>query len=152
MPTIGLRFFTVYGEWGRPDMAHFIFCDKMMSNLPIEVYNNGNMERDFTYIDDIIEGILLVIENENMVQRANIYNIGRGKPEKLMNYIKEIEKSLNKKAKINFKPLQAGDVEKTFADISKIKEDFGYSPKTDISTGIKKFVNWYLKFYKHAQN
>jgi UDP-glucuronate 4-epimerase len=159
MPTTGLRFFTVYGPWGRPDMALFLFTKAILEDKPIDVYNYGNMQRDFTYIDDIVNGIVKVLENppkgkekiENpsvSVAPYKIYNIGNSAPVKLIDFIDAIEKALNKTAKRNLMPLQPGDVEKTWADVDDLITDLGYKPETDINTGVKKFIEWYKLFYK----
>jgi UDP-glucuronate 4-epimerase len=145
--TTGLRFFTVYGPWGRPDMAYYLFAEAISKNTPIKVFNNGEMERDFTYIDDIVNGVTKIIE-ANIVDRDHykIYNIGNNKTESLMDFITIIEKALNKKASKEMMPMQAGDVPKTWANIKEIKNDFEYQPKTSISVGISKFINWYLNY------
>lgn len=148
--TIGLRFFTVYGPWGRPDMAMFLFTDAIIDNKPIKVFNSGNLSRDFTYIDDIIEGILATIHKEGTTEISNyeLFNIGNSKPEKLMDFISEIEKALDKKASKDFLPMQPGDVEKTWADISDFQSKYHYNPQTSIKNGINEFVKWYVKYYK----
>ena len=145
--TTGLRFFTVYGPWGRPDMAYYLFAEAISKNTPIKVFNNGEMERDFTYIDDIVNGVTKIIE-ANIVDREHykIYNIGNNKTESLMDFITIIEKALNKKASKEMMPMQAGDVPKTWANIKEIKNDFDYQPKTSISVGISKFIDWYLNY------
>ena len=163
LPTTGLRFFTVYGPWGRPDMALFKFTQSILSQEPINVYNFGNHTRDFTYIDDIIGGIIKVLDNHpspdnnwsgDMPDPATsnapwkIFNIGNNKPVQLMDYIYALETSLGKKAQINYLPLQQGDVTDTCADITEITKNFQYSPNTSISEGIKKFVDWYCKYYE----
>lgn len=149
LPTIGLRFFTVYGPWGRPDMALFKFTKNILENKSIDVYNNGNMVRDFTYIDDIVQGIIKSIDTILPLQNLyKIYNIGNNNPIKLMDFVKEIEKQLNKKATINFMPIQKGDVEKTYANVEDLINDLGYKPNTTISYGIEKFIQWYMSFYK----
>ncbi|MCF6366606.1 MAG: NAD-dependent epimerase [Bacteroidales bacterium] len=163
IPTTGLRFFTVYGPWGRPDMALFLFTKAILENKPINVYNNGNMMRDFTYIDDIVEGIFRVVKkpakanpnwsNKNPDPASSsapykIYNIGNGSPVQLMDYIKAAEKALGKKAEKNFMPMQPGDVQKTFADVESLKKDFNYKPDTSIETGVNEFIKWYRKYYK----
>jgi len=140
----GLRFFTVYGPWGRPDMALFIFTKAILEEKPIEVYNYGKMKRNFSYIDDVVEGVILTIRNPVPFE---IYNIGNNKAEELMDFIKEIEKNCNKKAIIKFLPLQPGDVIATVADIQKISK-LGYCPKVNIEEGIKRFVAWYRDYYK----
>ena len=163
LSTTGLRFFTVYGPWGRPDMACFKFVDSIINDRSIDVYNHGNHSRDFTYIDDITDGVLNVLDKPSEIDISwdpkepllssssvpwRIYNIGNGKPVDLMDYIKEIEKHLNKKAIINYMPKQKGDVDNTLADISKIKRDFNFVPKISIQHGIAEFINWYIDFYK----
>ena len=145
--TIGLRFFTVYGPWGRPDMALFLFTDAIINNKPIKVFNNGNLSRDFTFIDDIISGILkTLLQKSRNSSLYKIYNIGNSFPIKLTDFINLIEKNTNRKAKINMLPMQAGDVNQTWADINELKKDYKYSPKTKIENGVKSFINWY-KFY-----
>ncbi len=148
--TIGLRFFTVYGPWGRPDMATWIFTKKIINDEPIEVYNNGNMERDFTYIDDIVSGTISVLDycGSQNFQKAKIYNIGNNKPENLLEFISVIEKYLNKEATKVLMPIQPGDVPKTYSDISEIKKDFGFFPSTNIREGIPKFIDWYKAYHK----
>lgn len=150
LPCTGLRFFTVYGPWGRPDMAYFKFVKNILENKPIDVYNHGDLSRDFTYIDDIIAGILLLIENpsSNSPPYA-LYNIGNGQPEQLMDFIHTIEQALGKKAMLNFLPMQAGDVTQTYADITQLTTHFHYQSQTPIAEGIKQFVSWYLSFYKN---
>tara|TARA_R110002072_G_scaffold178222_3_gene334274 strand:+ start:318 stop:1325 length:1008 start_codon:yes stop_codon:yes gene_type:complete len=158
MPVSGLRFFTVYGPWGRPDMALFIFTKKILNGEKIDVFNNGQHKRDFTYIDDIVEGVVRVADNiatgnvdwnsdkpDPATSKAayRLYNIGSHSPVELMYFIELIEKNLNKKADINYLPLQAGDVPETYADVDTLIENVGYSPSTPIETGIENFVNWY---------
>jgi UDP-glucuronate 4-epimerase len=140
----GLRFFTVYGPWGRPDMALFKFTKAILAGEPIEVYNNGKMRRNFTYIDDIVEGVLLALDHPAAYE---IYNIGNSRAEELMDFIREIEKNLGKKAEINYLPMQPGDVVATVADISKLQK-LGYDPKTNIDVGIRNFVAWYREYFK----
>ena len=162
LPCTGLRFFTVYGPWGRPDMALFKFTKNILADKPIDVYNDGNMVRDFTYIDDIVEGIIRILKkpatpnpnwNGNDPDPATsyapyrIYNIGNGRPVQLLDYIDALEKSLNKKAIKNFMPMQPGDVLKSSADTTLLKEKLGYQPQTTTQEGIKKFVEWYLDYY-----
>ena len=142
--TTGLRFFTVYGPWGRPDMAPMLFADAITNDRPIKVFNNGEMSRDFTYIDDIIAGIVKVISNPSY---SNIYNIGNNAPLSLMTFIETIEDALGKKAEKNFMPMQDGDVVSTYADVSGLINDFGYKPDTSLEDGIGKFVKWYKEFY-----
>jgi UDP-glucuronate 4-epimerase len=163
MSVTGLRFFTVYGPGGRPDMAPFLFTDKILRDEEIQVFNNGEMFRDFTYIDDIVTGIMDVIDNpatknENWNPEQpeastsycayRILNIGNDKPTKLMDFIKAIEKASGKKAKIDFKPMQPGDVVGTAASIIKLNAINGFEPKTDINEGIQNFVGWFKKYYK----
>ena len=142
--TTGLRFFTVYGPWGRPDMAMFIFADKISRGEKIEVYNNGNMKRDFTYIDDIINGIRASIDKN---YKCEIFNLGNNKSEELMHIVSSIENSLGKKALIDFKPIQPGDVKKTNANIDKSKKLLGYAPAVNVDFGIKKFISWYKDYH-----
>lgn len=149
--TIGLRFFTVYGPWGRPDMAMFLFTDAIARKKPIRVFNEGNLERDFTYIDDIVEGIERVILKKHQDSRTKykLYNIGNSKPVKLMDFINEIEKRLGVDAEKQMLPMQPGDVSRTWADIESLKKDFGYKPKTSVEEGVEKFIDWYSSYYKH---
>ena len=142
-----LRFFTVYGPYGRPDMALFKFTEAILKDEPIEVYNHGDMERDFTYVTDIVQGFVKALEKPMGFQ---IINLGGGNPVKLMDFINIIEENLGKKAGINFLPMQPGDVEKTYANISKAKELLGYEPKVAIKEGVKNFLDWYLKEVHHA--
>lgn len=145
--TTGLRFFTVYGPWGRPDMAYYLFTKNILENKPINVFADGLLKRDFTYIDDIIDGMTLILNKTINKKRSEIFNIGNNKPIVVNDFIKTIEKSLNKKAKINFLPMQNGDVQQTYADLSKISKYVNFQPKTDIETGILKFCDWYKDFY-----
>lgn len=164
LPTTGLRFFTVYGPWGRPDMALFLFTKAILNDESIDVYNNGEMFRDFTYIHDIVEGIFRLIAkiptgnkewNPNnpdpslSIAPYKIFNIGNSKPVKLLDFITEIENNLGKKAKIKFLPLQPGDVQETWANIDDLRNTINYSPKINIDEGIKNFINWYKEFYKN---
>ena len=142
--TTGLRFFTVYGPWGRPDMAYYIFTKKILNGEPISVFNNGNMKRDFTFIDDIILGTKAAIEKNYSFE---IFNLGNNKSVNLLDFIKTIENKLNKKAIINFQPMQSGDVKETYADISETEEELGFKPKTSIDEGIPKFIKWYKSYY-----
>lgn len=137
---IGLRFFTVYGPFGRPDMAYFLFTKAIDNNQPIEVFNHGNMKRDFTYIDDITDGIVLAMRSK---VTFGIYNLGNNKPEALMDMIHLLECYLGKKASLIYKSLQPGDVLETYADITKSQQDLGYLPKTSLEKGLKQFVLWY---------
>ncbi len=149
IPTTGLRFFTVYGPWGRPDMALFLFADSILQDKPINVFNHGNMVRDFTYVDDIVESITRLIpkpapENEDKVT-CQVFNIGNSSPVKLMEYIEALEGALGKIAKKNFMDIQAGDVPATHADVSKLEKYVDFKPKTPIQFGVRKFVEWYLQ-------
>lgn len=159
LPTTGLRFFTVYGPWGRPDMALFLFTKAIINDEPINVFNHGNMIRDFTYIDDIIEGAKRVINNPPKSVTSNqqlttttsapykIYNIGNSTPVRLLAFIKAIEKTLGKKAKMNMMDMQPGDVQITHSDITDLINDFVYKPETTIEYGVRKFIKWYLTIY-----
>lgn len=164
LPTTGLRFFTVYGPWGRPDMALFIFTKAIQEGKPIEVFNNGKMKRDFTYVDDIVEGIIRVIDNPpagntNWTGKApdpstskapyKIYNIGNSDPLNLMDFISAIENALGKKAIIEYKPMQPGDVPATWADTDDLSKDLNYQPHTKVIEGVGKFIEWYNAFYKN---
>ena len=163
LPATGLRFFTVYGPWGRPDMALFLFTNAMLAGRPINVFNNGNMERDFTYIDDIIEGVVRVLDkvpvadpNWNRMEPDpatsycpwRIYNIGNNNKERLMRYIEVLEDCLGRKAEKNFLPMQAGDVPATYADVTDLVRDVGFQPNTSIEKGVRSFVDWYRHYYK----
>jgi len=163
LPSTGLRFFTVYGPWGRPDMALFIFTKAIFEDKPINVFNNGEMMRDFTYINDVVESIRRLIDKPAIASKDfdqdspkssiswaphRIFNIGNSKPTQLMKYISVIEKCLNKKARINFMPMQMGDVKATYADTSSLESWIQYKPNTPIEEGVKNFVDWYLDFYK----
>lgn len=164
LATTGLRFFTVYGPWGRPDMALFLFTKKILAGEPIDVFNQGDHARDFTYVDDIVEGVVRVtladpaVANKDWdslkpdpatsIANYRLYNIGHGKPEPLMKYIELLENYLGKKAEKNFLPMQIGDIAKTSADVSDLERDFGYKPSTTIEEGVKAFVEWYREFYK----
>lgn len=162
IPTTGLRFFTVYGPWGRPDMALFKFTKKILNNEPIDIYNNGNLSRDFTYIDDIVEGIVRLIDviperNGEWTPESGspatssapyrIYNIGNGSPVKLMDFVTALENALGMEAKKNFLPMQPGDVFQTWADTEDLFKVTGYQPKMGVDEGVAKFVEWYRKFY-----
>lgn len=164
IPTTGLRFFTVYGPWGRPDMAYFLFAKAILENKPIKIFNHGKMERDFTYIDDIVDGICRVIIKPPIGSDINnwdeqtsknssfapykIYNIGNNKPVKLEYFISVLEEKLGGKAEKVYLEMQPGDIEKTYADIQDFQIDTGYSPTTSIETGLEKFVDWYKNYYK----
>lgn len=151
--TIGLRFFTVYGPYGRPDMAYFSFTNSILSSEEIEVFNGGDLSRDFTYIDDIVEGIVAIIKkmnSDNEFDKYEIFNIGNANPIKLMEFISTLENALNKKANLKFKPMQLGDVHNTFASVEKLKQKTNYTPSTPLSVGLQKFVNWYKKYYNES--
>ena len=146
--TIGLRFFTVYGPWGRPDMAMFLFTDAIINNKPIKVFNKGNLSRDFTYIDDIVYGVVntLVKDTKNDTL-YKLYNIGNGKPVQLIDFIASLENTLDISAKKKMLPMQAGDVHKTFANTTSLKRDYNYKPQITIDKGIQEFVLWYKTYY-----
>ena len=145
--TTGLRFFTVYGPWGRPDMAIYLFTDAIANNRPIKVFNHGEMERDFTYIDDIVEGVVRIVTGSYKDKTYKVYNIGNNKSVKLTAFIKAIEKSLGIEAKKEMLPMQPGDVSKTWANVDDLINDYKYSPNTNIDDGVKKFVDWYKQYY-----
>jgi UDP-glucuronate 4-epimerase len=162
LPATGLRFFTVYGPWGRPDMALFIFTKAILENKPIELFNHGNMMRDFTYVSDIIEGIVKVMQQpaqpnkdwnsqnpapESSLAPWRVYNIGNSKPVQLTDFVKALETALEKKAICVPKPMQAGDVPATWADTSELEQDMGYKPATPVEEGIRNFVGWYREYY-----
>ncbi len=161
LPTTGLRFFTVYGPWGRPDMALFKFTEAMIKGKTLDVFNQGNHSRDFTYIDDIVEGVTTMLKHppkpsdsgggvfdpSRSFSPYRIYNLGNGKVVRLMDFIGELEKCLGMKAKLNFLPMQVGDVESTHADMSDTYEEFNFETKTNINIGIRNFVEWYLDYY-----
>ena len=164
LPTTGLRFFTVYGPWGRPDMALFKFTKAILEEKPIDVFNNGKHTRDFTYIDDIVEGVMKTLDNpatsnvnwnskqpDPATSRApwRIYNIGNNKPVQLMDYVKALEKTLGKKAKINFLPLQLGDVPDTYANVDNLNKKFNYKPSTSVISGVSNFVKWYKDYFEY---
>ena len=145
--TTGLRFFTVYGPWGRPDMAYYLFAEAILNDKSIKVFNNGEMERDFTYIDDIVNGVIKIIEkNIDSRDHYKIYNIGNNKTESLQDFITTIEEAIGKDAIKEMYPMQQGDVPRTFADIDKLIDDIDYKPSTSISDGLEKFINWYKKY------
>lgn len=146
--TIGLRFFTVYGPWGRPDMAMFLFTDAILNHQPLKVFNHGDLSRDFTYIDDIIQGIDKILEDKNTNEKYQLYNIGNSKPVQLMDFIKEVELSTGEKAILEMYPMQAGDVNQTWADVQDLKDKFGYNPHYPVDKGVYNFVQWYRKYYK----
>ena len=149
METIGLRFFTVYGPWGRPDMAMFLFTDAIINNRPIKVFNNGDLSRDFTYIDDIVNGVVnTLLEDSKNKSLYKLYNIGNNSPVKLLDFIQAIEEELEISATKTMLPMQAGDVNQTWADVSQLKHDYNYQPKTSIKTGVNQFITWYKQYYK----
>ena len=159
IPVTGLRFFTVYGPWGRPDMALFKFTRGVLNNQPIPVYNNGDMVRDFTFIDDVVEAMVRIIDKPltlsttrgGIASQASplwrIYNIGNSRKVQLLDYIRALEKALGKKAILDFLPMQDGDVPVTEADVTALQKDFGYRPETNFEEGVQKFVDWYLKYF-----
>lgn len=154
IPCTGLRFFTVYGPFGRPDMAYFSFTQKILTGEPIKLFNYGELERDFTYIDDIVEGIIKIIPSPPQKQnnaRAKVYNIGNNNPVPLKSFVEAIEEAIGIKAKIEYLPMQPGDVYRTYADISELQKDFGFTPKTDIRAGMKKFAEWYKEYYRSGK-
>ena len=166
LPTTGLRFFTVYGPWGRPDMALFMFTRNILEGKPIDVFNNGNHRRDFTYVDDIAEGVVRAAEriaqpdprwDSNAPDPASsfapfrIYNIGNNDPVELMRYIEVIEECLGRKAQKNFLPMQLGDVPDTFADIEDLVQEVGYRPATSVEVGVRKFVEWFCEYYGYSR-
>ena len=150
IPTTGLRFFTVYGPWGRPDMAMHLFTEAIINNEPIKVFNEGNMSRDFTYVDDIVESIkrLLIKAPFDLNLPFNLFNIGNNKPEKLVDFIEKIENATHRTSMKEFLPMQAGDVEITYADVQNLLDYIDYKPKVTIQEGIINFVNWYKNYYK----
>lgn len=163
IPTTGLRFFTVYGPWGRPDMAYFSFTKAILTGKPIQIFNHGNMRRDFTYIDDIVEGIIRLIPRLPKFNETGdcldpdagtsyapykVYNIGNNRPVRLLEFISILEEKLGVEAKKEFLPMQPGDVEETFADISELMNDVGFKPTTSLEEGLAKFVEWYRDYYK----
>jgi UDP-glucuronate 4-epimerase len=163
LPTTGMRFFTVYGPWGRPDMALFLFTKAMLAGEPIEVFNHGEMARDFTYVDDIVDGVVRISkkvpgpdpdwDSEDPDAGSSsapyrVYNIGRGSPVKLTDFIRVLEECLGQSATKTLLPLQIGDVPRTWADISRLSRDTGYQPKVSVDEGVRRFVAWYREFYK----
>lgn len=166
LPTTGLRFFTVYGPWGRPDMSPMLFADAIMNDKPIKVFNNGDMGRDFTYVDDIVEGVVRVLEHPATPSESwnsanpdpatscvpyRLYNIGSSAPVRLMDYIETLEDCLGKKAIKEFLPMQPGDVLNTFSDVSDLETAFGYAPSTTLKEGLTKFANWYKTYYGFSE-
>ena len=161
IPTTGLRFFTVYGPWGRPDMSPFLFADAILNEKPLKVFNHGNMLRDFTYIDDIVEGVIrtldkpatsdIILGTSTSVAPYRIFNIGNSQPEMLMDFIAYLESALGKVAQKEFLPMQPGDVKATYADTSALESWVGFQPTTSLKQGVKHFVEWYKDFYKYEK-
>lgn len=155
IPVTGLRFFTVYGPFGRPDMAYYKFAKKIMRNEPIQIYNSGDMYRDFTYIDDIVTGMKNILCNPPKEDKQGafykIYNIGNNKPEKLMDFIAVLEKHLGKEAKKEFLPMQPGDVYQTYADVTDLMTDYGFNPDTSMDEGMREFVEWFKEYYGYEE-
>lgn len=148
--TIGLRFFTVYGPWGRPDMAMFLFTDAIINNKPIKVFNSGDLSRDFTYIDDIIAGVFAtLLEDSKDSSLFKLYNIGNSAPVQLMDFIKSIENNLGVVAEKEMLPMQAGDVNQTWADVSKLQNDYNYKPNTAVEKGVEAFIDWFKAYYNN---
>jgi UDP-glucuronate 4-epimerase len=149
--TVGLRFFTVYGPWGRPDMAMFLFTDAILNDRPIQVFNEGNLSRDFTYVDDIVGGMLNItkaFENNTIQKKYSLYNIGNSKPVKLLAFIEAIENKTGKTAIKEMKPMQPGDLQQTWANVDDLIQDFNYTPNTPVEKGVEAFVAWYRAYYK----
>jgi len=151
IPTVGLRFFTVYGPWGRPDMAAYLFAQAILAGKPITIFNNGDMRRDFTFIDDIVSGVVGVLDHppadDGQGVPAKVYNIGNHRSEKLMDFVGLVETCLGKKAQYQFEPMQPGDVKETYADITAIQNDVGFAPTTPISEGVPKFIDWFKAYH-----
>jgi UDP-glucuronate 4-epimerase len=165
MPCTGLRFFTVYGPWGRPDMALFKFTEGILAGRPIPVFNRGDMVRDFTYVDDIVEGVVRTVDKPAAPAAGwsgerpdpatsyapwRIFNIGNNQPVKLMRYIEVLEQCLGRKAKLELLPMQAGDVPATFADVGELEQAVGYRPNTPIEVGVRRFAEWYQSYYRKS--
>ncbi len=151
LPTTGLRFFTVYGPWGRPDMAIFLFTRAILDGKPLKIFNNGELSRDFTYIDDIVEGVTRIVEDTQIANRSDrykLYNIGRGEPLPLMSFVDELERQLDIDAQKDFVSMQPGDVKQTWADTSGLKRDYGYQPGISIEEGIRMYLQWFRSYYK----
>ncbi len=164
LPTTGIRFFTVYGPWGRPDMAPYLFIDSILKDKPIKIFNNGDLWRDFTFIDDVVEGILRIVDNpsesndswdaanplaSSSIAPYRIFNLGNSNPVKLIEFVSSIEKITGKVFKKEYMPMQAGDVFQTFSDTSLLKNSFGYAPSTPLETGLKKTIDWMIKYQKY---
>jgi UDP-glucuronate 4-epimerase len=149
IPSTGLRFFTVYGPWGRPDMAAYLFATAILAGEPIRVFNRGQMARDFTYVDDIVNGIVRAFDHPaNGVPPHRLYNLGNHRSERLLDFISVLERSLGRKANLKLEPMQAGDVVATYADIDQSRSDLGFEPTTPISEGIPRFVAWYREYHR----
>lgn len=158
LPTTGLRFFTVYGPWGRPDMSPFLFADAILNHRPIQVFNHGDMLRDFTYIDDVVEGVIRVLDKPPLKQSMpetstgapyRLFNIGNHQPEKLLDFIELLEHAIGKTAQKDMLPMQAGDVKATFADTSALEAWVGFKPDTPLKVGVEKFIHWYRQYYQY---
>ena len=151
LPATGLRFFTVYGPWGRPDMAAYIFARAISEGKPVRLFNNGDMKRDFTYIDDIVAGVVACLAkppvDDGETAPHRVYNIGNNRPEPLVRFVEVIEQAMGKKAVIEHAPMQPGDVKESFADIADTQRDFGFVPKTPIDVGIPRFIEWYKDYH-----
>ncbi|MCG9875848.1 MAG: NAD-dependent epimerase/dehydratase family protein [Leptospiraceae bacterium] len=156
IPCTGLRFFTVYGPWGRPDMAPYLFTKRIFENEPIHVFNHGNHKRDFTYVDDVVEGVIRIIDHiphkyDEITQLSNppyaIYNIGNNKPIQLIDFIKALEKFIGKKAIMEMYPIQPGDIADTWADVTELSRNIGYTPRTELETGVSKMIDWFKTYY-----
>jgi UDP-glucuronate 4-epimerase len=150
----GIRFFSVYGPWGRPDMAYFTFTKAILENQPIKIYNEGRMKRDFTYIDDITDGIIKVCKRHPSECTKNsvpfkIYNLGKSKPVDINSFIQLLEDAIGKKAIKEYLPMHPGEVEETFADITEATNDIGFNPKVELGQGIEKFISWYMSYFNH---
>lgn len=145
--TVGLRFFTVYGPWGRPDMAMFLFTDAILNGRPIDVFNNGDLSRDFTYIDDIVDGLIRILEKDADSEMYKVFNIGNSSPVRLLNFISEIENATGIQAEKIMLPMQPGDVNQTWADVEQLKTGYGYSPAYSVKEGVAAFVAWYRNYY-----
>jgi UDP-glucuronate 4-epimerase len=146
--SVGLRFFTVYGPWGRPDMAVYLFTDAILAGRPIQVFNNGDMERDFTYIDDVVSAVAAAASSRLAPGEHRLYNIGNSRPEKLLDFIAVLERALGRQAIKQLRPMQPGDVPSTYADIAAARRDLGYDPKTPITEGLPRFIEWYRDYHR----
>jgi len=151
LPQTGLRFFTVYGPWGRPDMAYWTFTDAILKGAPVRVFNHGDMMRDFTYVDDVVEGVVRCLDRPPAPGSdvpARVYNIGNNRPEPLLKFIAILEQLLGKEADKRFEPMQPGDVKATYADLTALQRDIGFAPSTTLETGLGKFVSWFRAYHK----